>query len=165
MNNTTITIGTVTFLFDESRRVLKNEKGEEISTDVRELSKGEFSVIVDGNSYHLFISGNHGTSHATMNNAVIEIDRETMRDKLAKQLQQESGVISSSLIVRAPMPGLITRILKSEGASVMIGEGILVVEAMKMENEIRAPKNGIIQQIFVTEKQTIEKNDRLMTIE
>ena len=62
------------------------------------------------------------------------------------------------------MPGLITKVLTTEGATINVGEGILIVEAMKMENEIKSPKAGILKKLFVKEKQTVEKNDNLFTI-
>jgi biotin carboxyl carrier protein len=100
-----------------------------------------------------------------VNNFIFEIQRETMRDVLTKKLQSDAGANTRSMIVRAPMPGLITKVLRSEGTTVQQGEGILVIEAMKMENEIKAPKNGIVTKIVVKEKQTAEKNDHLFTIE
>ena len=124
-----------------------------------------FSVIVDGRSIHLFLTRSKDILTATVNNALFEIQRETMRDKLAKQLQKESGTKTNTVTVRAPMPGLITKMLKQEGTLISAGDGIIVVEAMKMENEIKSPKSGTLKKLFVKEKQTVEKNDHLFTIE
>jgi len=57
--------------------------------------------------------------------------------------------------VLAPMPGKIVRVLVSAGDSVRAGQGLLVVEAMKMQNEIRAPKSGTIDRVRVVEGQTV----------
>ena len=165
MSKTTIHIDEYTFFYDEKGDVLTDSKESPINADVRKISTGEFSVLIDGKSYHLFITNIRETSVATVNNFVFTIQRETMRDKLAKQLQKDSGTNSTSITLRAPMPGLITKMLKTEGATINAGEGILIVEAMKMENEIKSPKQGTIKKIFVKEKQTVEKNDNLFTIE
>lgn len=57
--------------------------------------------------------------------------------------------------VVAPMPGKIIRILVKTGDEVPAGQGLLVVEAMKMQNEIRAPKSGIVERLSVIEGQTV----------
>ncbi len=65
----------------------------------------------------------------------------------------------------APMPGKIVRILASEGAEVELGAGVLVVEAMKMQNEIKSPKKGTIQKIFVGEGAAVNAGDVLAIVE
>ena len=65
----------------------------------------------------------------------------------------------------APMPGKIVRILASEGAEVELGVGVLVVEAMKMQNEIKSPKKGTIQKIFVGEGAAVNAGDVLAIVE
>ncbi len=165
MNNTTISVGEWKFFFDESGKVLKDSEGNEISHDIKKISEGEFSVIINGKSFRCLISGNHASTAATLNNRILSVDRETMRDKLTKQLQQDAGSSASTVTLRAPMPGLVTKVLKKEGSTVSKGDGLMVVEAMKMENELKAPKDGTIVKIYVTEKQKIEKNDNLITIE
>jgi biotin carboxyl carrier protein len=165
MNNTTITIAEYTFSFNETARVLTDKDGAVIPADIQLISEGEYSVIVDGQSFHLFLRETGNGAAATVNNFVFPVERETLRDRLSKKLMKESGSPSHAVTLRAPMPGMITKILKEEGSSVAAGEGILIMEAMKMENEIKALKAGILKKVFVREKQTVEKNDNLFTIE
>jgi biotin carboxyl carrier protein len=165
VNKSTIYISEATLFFDESRKILMDSAGREITADVQKISEGEFSVIIDGRSIHMFMSRSKSATTATVNNFIFDVQRETLRDALARKLQKESGTNNSSMTVRAPMPGLITKILRPEGSTVHHGEGIMVIEAMKMENEIKAPKAGIVKKIMVKERQTAEKNDHLFTIE
>lgn len=65
----------------------------------------------------------------------------------------------------APMPGKIVRVLVSEGAEVEAGAGVLVVEAMKMQNEIKSPKKGTIQRILVSEGAAVNAGDVLAVVE
>jgi biotin carboxyl carrier protein len=65
----------------------------------------------------------------------------------------------------APMPGKIVRLLVSEGAAVEAGAGVLVVEAMKMQNEIKSPKKGTIQKILVGEGAAVNAGDVLAIVE
>ncbi len=65
----------------------------------------------------------------------------------------------------APMPGKIVRVLVSEGAAVDAGAGVLVMEAMKMQNEIKSPKKGKIQRILVSEGAAVNAGDVLAIVE
>jgi biotin carboxyl carrier protein len=65
----------------------------------------------------------------------------------------------------APMPGKIVRVLVSQGAEVEAGTGVLVVEAMKMQNEIKSPKKGTLQKILVSEGAAVNAGDVLAIVE
>jgi biotin carboxyl carrier protein len=67
--------------------------------------------------------------------------------------------------VKAPIPGLITRILVEQGASVKAGQPLIVLEAMKMENEIRAPFDGVVSSIPVGTGQTVVRNQVLAEVQ
>jgi len=66
--------------------------------------------------------------------------------------------------VTAPMPGKVVRILVSDGEAVEAEQGLIVVEAMKMQNEIRASKGGTVEHIFVREGQAVAAGEALLTI-
>jgi len=65
----------------------------------------------------------------------------------------------------APMPGKIVRVLVSEGAEVEAGAGVLVVEAMKMQNEVKSPKKGTVQKILASEGTAVNAGDVLAIVE
>jgi biotin carboxyl carrier protein len=65
----------------------------------------------------------------------------------------------------APMPGKIVKVLVSENQEVMGGQGLLVIEAMKMQNEIRAPRAGRVQRIYAQEGTGVEAGLRLLRLE
>ncbi|PYT01002.1 MAG: hypothetical protein DMF63_04895 [Acidobacteria bacterium] len=67
--------------------------------------------------------------------------------------------------IKTAMPGKVVSILQTVGATVEKGEGILVVEAMKMQNELKSPKAGVIKEIRVTEGAAVSAGDILATIE
>ena len=72
--------------------------------------------------------------------------------------------ISKSTTLRAPMPGLITKVLAHQGMIVQMGGVLLVLEAMKMENEIRTLQRCKIESVFVQPGATVERNDKLLKI-
>jgi pyruvate carboxylase subunit B len=63
------------------------------------------------------------------------------------------------------MPGKIVRLIAGRGAAVKAGECLLVMEAMKMENEIRAPRDGVVRDVLVTEGQAVETGALLILVE
>jgi biotin carboxyl carrier protein len=67
--------------------------------------------------------------------------------------------------IKTAMPGKVVRILVEEGAEVLQGDGILIVEAMKMQNEMKSPKDGIVKEIKVEEGATVNAGDVLAIIE
>jgi len=67
--------------------------------------------------------------------------------------------------IKAPMPGTILQIVKSAGASVKEGETILILEAMKMENEIMAPRDGVIAQIVTAKGASVNTGDVLAVLQ
>jgi biotin carboxyl carrier protein len=67
-------------------------------------------------------------------------------------------------VVKALMPGRVVRVLVAKGDNVRKGAGLLILEAMKMENEIVAPADGVVDDVFVTPGQTVESGAELMHI-
>ena len=67
--------------------------------------------------------------------------------------------------VKAPMPGLLIKIKKKIGDHVELGEPILILEAMKMENDLRSPSSGVVKEINFQEGQSVEKGASILVIE
>jgi biotin carboxyl carrier protein len=103
---------------------------------------------------------------------MISIDGKNF-DSLVRTLLQEKAVKlielktlgQLKLEVKAPMPGMVLKIKKQPGDEVMQGDSVLILEAMKMENDLRAHKSGKIQSINVKEGMAVEKGYTLFIIE
>ena len=65
----------------------------------------------------------------------------------------------------SPMPGTILKVNVKEGDTVKAGDSVVILEAMKMENDITAPKDGVIKALYVSEKQAVAKGDALFEVE
>ncbi|NWF49169.1 MAG: hypothetical protein HXY49_01360 [Ignavibacteriaceae bacterium] len=76
----------------------------------------------------------------------------------------DSDEYKHEIEIKAPMPGLILKVNKSKGEKVKKGESVLILEAMKMENDLKAGENGIVKDIFVNEGVTVEKGVTLFSI-
>src|SRR5881394_3348012 len=79
----------------------------------------------------------------------VELDVQDDRSKQIEALTGQGKKVVAGGVVKAPMPGLVVRVEVSEGQMVEVGEGLVVVEAMKMENELRATTKGVVEQIHV----------------
>ena len=119
------------------------EDGKQFEAMVDETGPGRFDVLVAGRLFHL--------------GAVDE------RTQLLAQ--SAAAAASGPQIVDAQMPGKIVKIAVSVGDEVSEGQGVLVVEAMKMENEIASPIDGVIKEISVSEGSTVESGAPLFVVE
>lgn len=105
-------------------------------------------------------------------NATLSIDNDIYNVEISDHIDQileELGmdIIQTSQVkeIKAPMPGSILNIMVEEKEEVKIGDPILVLEAMKMENVIKSPGDGVVNKIHVSEKENVEKNQVLITFD
>jgi glutaconyl-CoA/methylmalonyl-CoA decarboxylase subunit gamma len=82
----------------------------------------------------------------------------------AAQAQRAQQGATGPTVVRAPMPGKVVKLLCKPGETIAAGAGLIVVEAMKMENELRSPREGVVQTVHVKEGQAVEGQEPLVTL-
>jgi biotin carboxyl carrier protein len=87
------------------------------------------------------------------------------RSRAIRELSGASGRAKGPAHLSAPMPGLIVRVHVKEGDQVRAGQGLVVIEAMKMENELRAAADGVVKRIPVTPGTAVEKGTLLIELE
>jgi len=92
----------------------------------------------------------------------VEVEEERARGKPQQAAKGRNAAAGGT--VRAPMPGLVVRVEVAEGQAVEAGAGLIVVEAMKMENELRAARAGMVQTVHVAVGQAVEKGAALVTL-
>jgi biotin carboxyl carrier protein len=132
---------------------------------------GHYSLILAGRSYEVF--ARHITRPEEKNGQQYEIYVDGQRFEVAAEDERTkalSGLIqgnahSGEAIIYAPMPGLVIGILQETGAEVKAGQPIIVLEAMKMENDLSSPINGKIKKISVSKGQTVDLGAALVTID
>mgnify|MGYP001211168504 FL=1 len=100
-----------------------------------------------------------------MNNQEITVSIEDKYDALLKQLGMENMKSQKVNEVKAPMPGLVLNILVKPGQEIAKGDGLFVLEAMKMENIIKSPTDALVKSIEVEKGVAVEKNQVLVTFE
>jgi biotin carboxyl carrier protein len=130
---------------------------------ISEPEPGMFTVIINDRVYRCALEESSGGAvEVIVNGERIPV---AARDK--KHLRGQAGATAASGQVKlsSPMPGKVVRILLSAGAEVAARQGVLIVEAMKMQNEVLSPKAGRIVEIKVAEGQTVNAGEALAVIE
>jgi len=167
------------------RVIIRSERQLEINGnlfeyDFVELGRGSFSLVLNGKVYAIEVPANPENQYSEQQSRNGELGRTVLlsvgvsqfqvrvddeRSLLLRSLFKESIASTGAHVVCAPMPGLISRIEVRVAEEVEVGRGLLVLEAMKMENEIRAPHRGKIQTIHVVKGKAVEKGQPLVTIQ
>ncbi len=93
-----------------------------------------------------------------------EVEVQDDRSRQIEALTGQGRKVAAGGVVKAPMPGLVVRVEVSEGKAVEVGEALVVVEAMKMENELRATYKGVVERIHVKAGDRVEKGAPLVTL-
>ncbi len=158
-------------------------QGENLEIELNRKAHGVIEARVDGRSY--VFEGKAvepGIYWLTWNNQSLEIGVTRSLDGYVVSLagsqvpveildartalrraahQAHSGVVH----IRAPMPGKVVKLLAAEGAEVEANQGIVILEAMKMQNEIKAPKKGVVSKLGVTEGAAVNSGDLIATMD
>lgn len=129
-----------------------------------ELQPSVFTVVLQGKVYACTLEKlPNGANEVHVNGQRISV---AIQDP--KRLSQNAGAAGQAggrATLTSPMPGKVVRVLCAVGDEVNEGQGILVVEAMKMQNEVQAPKAGKVTDLKVTEGQTVNAGDVLAVVE
>jgi biotin carboxyl carrier protein len=110
---------------------------------------------IDDGKYSLFINGDSITS-------VVQTE---LQERAAQLIDKAQSSLNRKINVKAPMPGMILKLKKNPGDSVFAGDSVLILEAMKMENDVKAPTDGKITEVNVKEGIAVDKGDLLFAIE
>lgn len=164
MNKLTVTIDNRSFEVEVSaNRSVPGEytilvDGAPLTVYVPDHDRPELAdwMLVDGRPYELVMPSD--LSSVQIYNGRYAV---TVRDQETHSVRPASG----DGRVKAPIPGLIARLNVDVGQAVESGQPLLVLEAMKMENEIRAPKSGVVRQVAVKPGQTVTLGELLLEVE
>ena len=137
---------------------MKESSGAEIVS----VEPGVYSVLLDGRSYEARVEDADGLVIVFIDGHRFEVES---RDPRRWSRRSGKASLEGRSNVVAPMPGKIVRLLVAEGDTVAAGQGLLVVEAMKMQNEMKAPKAGTVTALAAREGATVTAGEVLAVIE
>lgn len=139
--------------------------GQPVEARVSRLSDHSVLVVIDGRPQVVTIERDRGTARVTQDGTEVEVTIKTETDLLLERFGLDAGDSAAEREIRAPMPGLVLRVLAEPGQTVEAGQGLLVLEAMKMENELKAPADGVIATVHTKAGAAVGKNDLLIELE
>ncbi len=144
--------------------------GEAHAIDVAEVAPGRFSLLLDGASFEVHVE-EHGEGHGEKGSGQYRVH--TRGADLVAEVEDprrwqgrggRGGGKEGRQEITAPMPGKVITVLVEKGQKVEEGQGLVVVEAMKMQNESPSPKPGVIEKVLVQAGDTVEHGSKLVVI-
>ena len=139
---------------------------EELDVNIKETKDGFTEIEINGIHYPIEVISNHQNAYELMINGVsysfsVETPFSLKRKNTLPSLSGESSTIR----LKSPMPGRILEVLVKTGDSVKVGDTLVILEAMKMQNAILASTKGIIKKVLVKDGDTTSKSDLLIELE
>ena len=160
---TTVNGKEYTIEIDQEDEILVN--GKKYLIDFQQLPEGgTLSLLINNRSLEAIVDKReeayevliHGELYAVR----VQDERSYRLAQARSTLVEDAGAIS----INSPMPGLILDVLVGEGDRVQKGDKVVILESMKMENELRAGRDGQVTRVFVQPGDSVEKNQELVTI-
>jgi biotin carboxyl carrier protein len=138
--------------------------GKQRSVDFLSLGPTLFSIIMDNAQHEVVVENREDAVEVLMNGRLYS---GTVLDERAQLMRNRRGgdaADSGEVTVRAPMPGLIVLVTVNEGDQVTAGQTLVILESMKMQNELKAPRAGTVQRVSVQAGTTVEQRKVLITL-
>lgn len=151
-------------LHAEENRVWLELEGRGLEADFRRLPDGEvYSLLIDGRSHEVRVAPQGGRLEVSMHGATLPVE---VRHPLERTLQTvvRSAGSSPGETVAAPMPGLVVALRVKVGDVVVAGQPVVVVEAMKMQNELAVRHAGVVSEVLVDERASVSAGQPLVRL-
>jgi biotin carboxyl carrier protein len=137
--------------------------GQKIEVDAVIARPNVMSIIIAGTAYEVKRERTPSDTHFWVKSARFAVDVRDPRSLRSRRAKGASTEGPQKLL--APMPGKIVRLISAVGAEVEAGESVLVIEAMKMQNELKSPKKGVVRQMLVAEGASVTAGEVLAIVE
>lgn len=154
--------------FEKGNRAKGNINGKPFDLDIVSVNDGEYNVIHNNKSYTILVdNANYDEKQVVLrvNGTSYTVGINDRFDMLLEELGLDNLDANKVNELVAPMPGLVLDVKVEVGDSVVKGDALLVLEAMKMENILKSPTDAIVKQVSVNKGEAVEKNQLLITFE
>ena len=154
------------FLFEiENKDSAFLVNGEQVQLDLSSIANNSTHVIYQNKSFNtelVELNKADKTCKIKVNGNIYQISIEDQFDVLLKQLGLDNLAANKVSEIKAPMPGLVLKVLVEENAEVKKGDNLLVLEAMKMENILKSSTDGTVKKVLIKQGDKVEKNQILV---
>jgi len=137
----------------------------QINTDIKHLSASSLHIIYNLRSYNaevISFNKTEKTAEIKINNNIYSVSAKDQFDILLDQLGLSSLNATKVSEIKAPMPGMVLKVFVTEGMEIKKGDNLFVLEAMKMENIIKAPADVVVKTVKIKPGDKVEKGQVLM---
>ena len=144
------------------------ELDEVVNWDIVEVKNGRFHIVYNNKSFVADVlthDRKNKSFEIIINNNTYSVQLKDRFDELLHDLGMDVGNSNKDNDIKAPMPGRVLEILVKEGDAVAEGDGLIVLEAMKMENIIKSTREGVLKHIQAAKGDSVEKNAVLLSYE
>jgi biotin carboxyl carrier protein len=162
----TTTVGDETFTVEINREDEIIVNGKAYAIDFVHIGEKSnlYSLLIDNQSFEALVEEREGQwqvlLHGHLYTAGVADDRAQLMAARASSLMPETGEVA----IKAPMPGLVVAIPVEKGQGVEAGDTVVILESMKMENELKAPRAGRVERIAVKAGDSVEQHQALVVI-
>lgn len=140
--------------------------GRWIEVDARATSASTLSFMMDNHTYNIEFEKNPaGGENLLVRGHVVHVEVLDLRKMRLRKVQAQAGGAEGPTTIASPMPGKVVAVLVEEGQQVVKGQGLVVVEAMKMENELKAPRDGVVKNLSATVGSPVDGGAALCVVE
>ncbi len=138
--------------------------GVQVEVDLQSIDGGfHYSLLLGAASHEVFVERCEDVCLVTLGGQRYRVQVEDERARRTGEQRVAVEEVGEAEVV-SPMPGVVVAVLVETGQEVRTGEGLLILEAMKMENEIRAPRTGVVEAVHVSAGERVSQDDVLIRI-
>ncbi|MSP12717.1 MAG: biotin/lipoyl-binding protein [Chloroflexi bacterium] len=123
------------------------------------------SLLIDNKSYEVFIERQEQDYRVMLGGEMYVVNVEDERLRRLQELGGHQASVSGEVVVKAPMPGLVVSVPVAPGQMVEMGQPVVILEAMKMENQIRAPRTGMVRAVRVSSGEVVNLGQIMVVLE
>jgi biotin carboxyl carrier protein len=140
--------------------------GQPIFIDFEQIAQPDlYSLLFGGYSHELLIESERFNYAVTLRGEQFNVQVEDERTRKLNAGRKPTALPDGEFALKAPIPGLVVKMLVDDGDEVEDGQSLVILEAMKMENELRSPKAGVVKKVEVVPGQRVEQNAILIVLE
>ncbi len=140
--------------------------GAPVNVDLMRSGAAElYSVLFDGRSYEMLVNADRFNYTINVRGVQFQVQVEDERARRMNRARRLPALPEGELAITAPIPGLVVRVLVAEGETIEEGQPVVLLEAMKMENELRAMRSGVVKSVLVAGGQRVDQNAPLIVLE
>ena len=139
--------------------------GEAVAVDLSQSGVPElYSILLDGHSHEVLVEEKRQEYAVTLAGQQFHVQVEDERSRRLNAGRKGPPVPKGDLVVKAPIPGLVVKVLVQEGDDIPEDHPLVILEAMKMENEIRSLRAGVVRSVDVSAGQRVEQGAALLVL-